>query len=99
MASSDYGMTESGELRAVMADFTFNLPDGSSKSTSLTEDEVRSLVGADREYQIHWWVHGAELKLAIDPIAFADANGIYSSACGVHVTERGMARFEISYNP
>jgi len=97
MAANDNALTETGELRVGKADFTFSLPNGLIKSTSLTDDEVRSLVGTRHEYKMDWWVHGAETKLGIDTSAFADATGCLASSCRIKLPAPGAPHFQVRY--
>ena len=49
--------------RLVAVSFVF--PDGVTKSTQLTDGEVRNLVHENFGYMIEWWVRGAIAKLKL----------------------------------
>jgi hypothetical protein len=44
---------------------TFELPNGDSHQTTITDDEVRVLLQKNFGYMVEWWVHGALAKLGL----------------------------------
>jgi hypothetical protein len=53
------------QLKFARAEFTVDLPDDVVKRTSMTDDDVRELIGTENEFTMDWWIRGAEKKLAV----------------------------------
>ena len=81
-------------------DFVVHLPDGSIRSTTLSAEEARDLVGTENAYSMFWWMHGADRKLAIHQLlaTLASSSGFqFGSSCKVHQAPSTIPRFEITY--
>jgi hypothetical protein len=99
------------DLEVPAVEFAFDLPDGSIRSATLADDEVRELVGSEHEYTMPWWVGGAERKLAIWQALAALVHGSnakdagpvtrsgfnVASACKVLTPTGGIPRFHVTY--
>jgi hypothetical protein len=71
------------EITAPKVSVTFVLPDGSSRSTSLTDVESRQLLGETSEYTVEWWVRAARAKLSLPGVILGDDGSEAKSAVSV----------------
>ena len=53
------------QVKFPKAEFTVDLPDGVVRRTTLTDRDVRELIGSESEFTMEWWIRGAERKLAV----------------------------------
>jgi hypothetical protein len=64
---SDSETTEPA-LHVSQVEFAVTLPDGSTKDATLTDQQVRELVGTEKEYSLSWWLRGVGSHLAIHEV-------------------------------
>ncbi|MBX3704348.1 MAG: hypothetical protein KF822_11295 [Steroidobacteraceae bacterium] len=81
-------------------DVVVHLPDGSTRSTILSAQETRDLVGVESEYSMFWWMRGAARKLAIHELLtslVSSSSFQFGSSCKVRQEPGAIPRFEITY--